>query len=102
VFKDASAGQWRDCRGGNGAYGGMWTENVVSAISRDLLAAAMQRLEQHQYRIVMHVHDECIAEVPEGFGSTEEFTRLMITAPAWALGLPIAAKAWTGQRFNKS
>ena len=102
VFKDASAGQWRDCRGGNGAYGGLWTENVVSAISRDLLAAAMQRLEQRQYRIVMHVHDECIAEVPEGFGSTEEFVRLMITSPAWALELPIAAKAWAGQRFSKN
>jgi DNA polymerase bacteriophage-type len=37
VFKDASAGQWRDCRGGNGAYGGLWTENIVSGISRDLL-----------------------------------------------------------------
>jgi hypothetical protein len=29
VFKDASSGQWRDCRGGNGAYGGLWTENIV-------------------------------------------------------------------------
>ena len=102
VFKDASSGQWRDCRGGNGAYGGLWTENVVSGIARDLLAGAMLRLEAAGYRIVMHVHDECIAEVPEDFGSTEEFTRLMIASPAWALGLPIAAKAWTGQRFSKS
>jgi DNA polymerase len=102
VFKDASAGQWRDCRGGNGAYGGLWTENIVSAISRDLLAAAMLRLEGADYRIVLHVHDEAIAEVPEDFGSTDEFIRLMIASPAWALGLPIAAKAWTGPRFNKS
>jgi DNA polymerase len=102
VFKDASAGRWRDCRGGNGAYGGLWTENVVSAISRDLLAAAMLRLEHAGYRIVLHVHDEAVAEVAEDFGSTEEFTRLMIASPAWALGLPIAARAWTGQRFNKS
>jgi DNA polymerase len=100
VFKDASAGQWRDCRGGNGAYGGLWTENVVSAISRDLLAGAMLRLERAGYRIVLHVHDECVAEVPEGFGSTEEFTHLMIASLAWALGLPIAAKVWTGQRFS--
>jgi DNA polymerase len=102
VFKDASAGQWRDCRGGNGAYGGLWTENIVSGICRDLLASAMLKLERAGYRIVLHVHDECIAEVPEGFGSVEEFTRLMTASPAWALGLPIAAKAWTGQRFSKS
>ena len=102
VFKDASAGQWRDCRGGNGAYGGLWTENIVSGMCRDLLASAMLRLERAGYPIVLHVHDECIAEVPEGFGSVEEFTRLMIASPAWALGLPIAARAWTGPRFSKS
>jgi DNA polymerase len=102
VFKDASAGQWRDCRGGNGAYGGLWTENIVSGIARDLLAAAMLRLEGANYKIVMHIHDEAVAEVPEDFGSVEEFTRLMIASPSWALGLPIAAKGWTGQRFNKS
>jgi DNA polymerase len=102
VFKDASAGQWRDCRGGNGAYGGLWTENIVSGISRDLLAAALLRLERAGYHVVLHVHDEVIAEVPIGFGSTEEFTKLMITPPSWALGLPIAAKAWSGSRFSKS
>jgi DNA polymerase len=102
VFKDASAGQWRDCRGGNGAYGGLWTENVVSGIARDLLAGAMLRLDRAGYKIVLHVHDEAVAEVPEDFGSTEEFTHLMTQRPSWALDLPIAAKAWTGQRFNKS
>jgi DNA polymerase len=102
VFKDAGAGQFRDCRGGNGAYGGLWTENIVSGISRDLLAAALLRLEHAKYRVVLHVHDEAIAEVPIGFGSKEEFTKLMITRPSWALGLPIAASAWSGPRFSKS
>jgi DNA polymerase len=102
VFKDASSGQWRDCRGGDGAYGGLWTENVVSAISRDLLAAALTRIERAGYRIVLHVHDEAIAEVPIGFGGTDEFSKLMTVLPSWAFGLPIAAKAWCGPRFCKS
>ena len=43
VFKDNAAGKWADCRFGQGSYGGLWTENIVSGIARDLLAAAMQR-----------------------------------------------------------
>jgi DNA polymerase len=102
VFKDASSGQWRDCRNGNGAYGGLWVENIVSGIARDILASALLRLEHNKYRVVLHVHDEAICEVPIGFGSTEEFTKLMIRPPSWALGLPIAANAWSGPRFSKS
>ena len=79
----------------------MWTENVVSGIARDLLADAMLRVEATGYPIVLHVHDELLCEVPDGFSSTEEFTHLMTRKPAWALELPIAATAWTGARYCK-
>ena len=102
MFKDNAAGKWVDCRFGKGAYGGLWTENIVQAVSRDLLAGAMQRLEAAGYHIVLHVHDEIVAEVPTDFGSVEEFQRLITTLPDWAEGLPIAAKVRNGARFSKS
>src|SRR5262249_49325041 len=102
VFKDSAAGKWVDCRFGQGAYGGLWTENIVQAVARDLLAAAMQRLEAAGYPIVLHVHDEIVAEAPIEFGSIEEFQRLITTLPDWAEGLPVAAKVRNGPRFAKS
>jgi DNA polymerase bacteriophage-type len=100
-FKDTALGGWADCNFKQGAYGGLWTENIVQAISRDLLAEAMQRLEAAGYPIILTVHDEVVAEVPDGFGSLAEFTRLLVAAPAWADGLPIAAKVREGPRFSK-
>jgi putative DNA primase/helicase len=101
MFKDNEQGKWVDCRHGQGAYGGTWIENAVQAVARDLFAAAMMRLEDAGYPIVLHVHDEIVAERPDGFGTTEEFLKLITTLPAWAEGLPVAAKVREGQRFCK-
>ncbi|MBR0694275.1 DNA polymerase [Bradyrhizobium lablabi] len=98
VYADNGAGQFRDCRNGQGAYGGVWTENVVSGIARDILAEAMLRIDAAGYPIVMHVHDEIVAEVPAGSASLKEFIELMTRNPSWAPDLPIAANAWMGPR----
>jgi DNA polymerase bacteriophage-type len=97
VFKDSAIGKWQDVR----AWHGTFTENVVQAIARDLLAGAMPRLEAAGYPIVLHVHDEIVAEVPEAFGSLEEFAALMTELPVWAEGLPTVAKAWRQRRYGK-
>jgi DNA polymerase len=102
VFMDWGVRGWGECRLGAGAYGGTWIENAVQAIARDVLADAMPRLEAAGYKIVLHVHDELVAEVPEGFGSAEEFLSILITPPTWAAGLPLAAKVRNGPRFCKS
>jgi DNA polymerase len=100
VFMDNAAGRWCECRGGAGAYGGTWSENLTQAISRDLLVAAMLRVEAAGFPIVLHVHDEIVCEVPEG-SVDEKFTQLMTQVLSWAPTLPIAAKAWTNTRYCK-
>lgn len=82
-------------------YGGKLTENAVQAICRDLLAAALLRLDGVDYHIVLHVHDEIVAEVLEGTCALGEFERLMAETPEWANGFPIKAEGWRAKRFGK-
>jgi DNA polymerase len=89
TFKDNAKGGFTD----RTAWYGTLIENAVQAVSRDLLAAAMQRLEAAGNPVVMHCHDELVCEVPAP-GDVEAFTKLMIAAPDWASDLPIAAKGW--------
>jgi len=82
-------------------YGGLLCENITQALCRDIMTHAQLKVEAAGYPVVLHVYDELVAEVPEGFGSLEEFSRLMEIAPTWAAGMPIKAEGWRGKRYRK-
>lgn len=82
-------------------YGGLLSENLTQATARDLLVNGMLNAEQHGYNIVMHVHDEAVAEVAAGVGSVSDFENYLCDLPEWALGLPLKAEGWRGTRYKK-
>ena len=82
-------------------YGPKLVENIVQGTARDLLAEAMLRVEKRGYPIVMHCHDEIIAEVPEGIGSVEEMCGVMAVRPSWAEGLPLRADGYECPFYQK-
>lgn len=77
-------------------YGGKLTENIVQAISRDLLGNSMLNLEANGYYPVCHIHDEILSEVPEKNAQAyyEEMASIMGTPPEWASDLPLRADGY--------
>lgn len=76
------------------SYGGKLVENITQAVARDCLRDAMLAVHSTGYRIVFHVHDELVLDVPRGGGSLEEVLELMSITPEWAEGLPLKADGY--------
>ena len=82
-------------------YGGKWTENVVQAVSRDLMADAMLRMKQKNLKVLLSVHDEIVCEQTEDFMTLKEYEDLMRTIPSWANGLPVEVEGFKNFRYKK-
>lgn len=82
-------------------YGGKLVENIVQAVARDCLAVALLRVAEAGYKIVMHVHDEIVCEMPEGVGSCKEINNIMGAPIDWAKGLPLTADSYETKYYKK-
>ena len=82
-------------------FGGKLVENCIQSIARDILAHAMLNLEAHGYRIVFHVHDECVMEMPFGTGSVEGACIIMGQPPEWCKDLPLRADGYECASYRK-
>lgn len=93
-------------------YGGKLAENIVQAVSRDVLAGAMVRAEAAGFQVLMHSHDELVCEASMGTKFKDlngskggiycpEYRKILEQPPAWAPELPLKAGGWVGPRYKK-
>lgn len=82
-------------------WGGKLLQNCIEGLCRDFLARSMLRLDAIDYTPVLSVHDEIISEVPEDFGTVDEFLSVMTNLPTWAPGFPLKAEGGEGHRYAK-
>lgn len=86
-------------------YSGKITENGDQGFSRDLMADKMLMLEKEGYPVVLHVHDEPVAELPEKLiknDTLKVFEQILSEPVPYAKGLPLLAKGgYIGKRYRK-
>lgn len=84
------------------SYGPTFVENICQAVARDCLAVVMQKVSSLGYKIVMHVHDEIIVDVPiEDTKAPEIVTRIMEEPIDWAPGLPLKGETYETPFYMK-
>lgn len=79
-------------------FGGKLTENIIQAISRDILCYAMQNLSYTF--ICAHIHDEIVCECSKDV-SVKAICEQMSKTPPWAEGLVLNAEGFESGFYMK-
>lgn len=84
-------------------WGGFLTENIVQAISRDILGEAILACEDENMHVALHVHDESVEVIPAADGpkALARTIEIFNTTPAWATGCPLASEGKIAARYEK-
>lgn len=80
------------------SYGPKFVENIVQAISRDILAYSMKQLSK--FKIVGHVHDEVIIECDQD-QSLEDIASIMGMPPNWISDINLRADGYECLFYQK-
>lgn len=83
-------------------YGGKITENIVQADSRDGQAHGFTNCEAAGLPVVLHCHDELVAEMEDTEERFDTFMRCITTPPSWWPDFPLDAEGSTMSCYSKS
>lgn len=86
------------------SHGGKIFENIVQGIARDVLAEKLLCCEEEGLPIVLHVHDEGVAEVEDSYFTPGflEMNRIMSAPVIWVPSLPLAADGFENLYYKKA
>lgn len=85
-----------------GTFGGSLAENVVQALTRDILRDGLLAADEAGFETIGHVHDEGIAEgVGESVEDLKEFQYLLSNSSEWADGFPIETEGFLTKVYKK-
>jgi len=93
-----------------GAEGPFIVHNCTQAVCADLLIDLLSWLDENDVPVIMHVHDEVVAEVSltKAYKASKpaqvalrELLEDMCFTPEWADGLPLEATGWINPYFIK-
>ena len=94
TYEGINTGKWTRIE----SYGPKFVENIVQAVSRDILAYAMKNLRSCQ--IAAHVHDELVIEAAPDV-SLESICEQMGRTPPWISGLLLRADGFECEFYQK-
>lgn len=83
---------------------GILIENLCQSAARDTFRDCLINVHEAGYKIIFHVHDELIVEVPKhkAEAAKEDIERIMGIPPKWAKTLPVAAEATIAERYSEA
>lgn len=84
-------------------YGGSLVENITQAVARDCLVEALFMLEAEGVNVLMHIHDEVVAEEAddEADNVLKVIDEVMSTNSLWNKGLPLKGDGYITKFYKK-
>lgn len=84
-------------------YGGLLAENASQALARDIFCDMLCRIHDAGLKIIFHVHDEVVLEVPEETAQVDlqRVIEIMSTPPEWIPDIPLAAEGSILTQYTK-
>ena len=84
------------------AAGPVVVHNCCQTVARDVLMSGMDKASREGYDLILTVHDEAIAEVPDTPDyNVQRLIEMLATNDAWNQGLPLSADGFEAAHYLK-